>query len=144
MLPALDRKMVSITPPGAIVDNASWTTDEIDTLGWDYMIITFYFGAMDIAMAALKVTHSDTSGSGHTDIDGLDFSSDGTLPSATDDNTISQCFIDLRGKKRYIDVTATGGDGTAGTYLAIHGELWRGEQSLQTVAAQGLSQRLIA
>jgi hypothetical protein len=49
MNPLQNTKLVSITPPAAIVDNASWTTAEIDTSGWDYAQIICYFGAMDIA-----------------------------------------------------------------------------------------------
>src|SRR5690606_21053070 len=89
-----DMKFVSVTPPAAISDNATLTTGEIDTLGWDHLMIVVYLGAMDIAMAALSVTESDSSGSGHANVTGLVWGTstniDGStsaLPSATDDNT---------------------------------------------------------
>ena len=59
--------------PVAIVDNTSWTTNELDTAangGWDYLEVIFFLGANDIAMTALAVTQSDTAGSGHANITG--------------------------------------------------------------------------
>lgn len=144
MNPLQNTKLVSMTPPAAIVDNTSYTTAEIDTKGWDYAQIICYLGATDIAMAALKVTESDTSGSGHADVAGLVVGTsvdiDGTtsaLPASTDDNKFVVFDIDLRGRKRYLDVTATAGDGSAGTYLTAIALLSRGKESPQTVAERG-------
>ena len=134
-------KYVSITPPGAILDDASATTAEIDTLGFDYLSIVCQVGATDIAMTALKVTESDTAGSGHGDVTGLVFGTstdiDGNasaLPSATDDNKFFVFNIDLRGRKRYIDLVATMGNGTSGGYFAAFGLLARGDTSPTTEA----------
>jgi len=134
-------KYVSVTPPGAILDNASATTAEIDTLGFDYLSIVCQVGETDIAMTALKVTESDASGSGHADVTGLVFGTstdiDGNasaLPSATNDNGFFVFLIDLRGRKRYIDLVATMGDGTAGGYFSAIGLLSRGETSPTTEA----------
>ncbi|MFZ9311821.1 MAG: hypothetical protein ACO24O_10030 [Arenimonas sp.] len=55
MIFAQASKFVSITPPAAIIDNASATTASVDTKGWDYAVITVYLGALDIAVSALKV-----------------------------------------------------------------------------------------
>lgn len=149
MKPAQLPKLVAITPPQAIVDNASWTTAEIDTLGYRYCRIVVFFGAMDIAMVALAVTESDTSGSGHSNVPGLVFGtsantagSTSSLPSATDDNKFFIFEIDLKGRKRYLDLTATGGDGAAGTYMTAWAELWDGEESPNTAAKEGASQIL--
>jgi len=49
-------KLVSVTPPAAIIDNASATTAEVDTKGWDHARYIIYVGATDIAMAALNLT----------------------------------------------------------------------------------------
>jgi len=132
-------KYVAITPPGALIDNASATTAEIDTLGFDYLTIVAHLGATDIAMTALAVTESDTTGSGHANVTGLVYGTstdiDGNtsaLPSATDDNGFFVFQIDLRGRKRYIDVTATVGDGTSGAYLTIIGMLSRADASPTT------------
>jgi len=137
-------KYVSMTPPAAIIDNASATVAEVDTLGWDYLTIVCQLGATDIAMTALKVTESDTTGSGHADVTGLVFGTstdiDGntsSLPSATDDNGFFVFQIDLRGRKRFIDMAATVGNGTAGAFLAIFGVLSRGDTGPNTVAGMG-------
>jgi hypothetical protein len=147
----LDFKLVSITPPAAISDNATLTTGEIDTLGWSYLTIVVYEGATDIAMAALSVTQSDTAGSGHANVTGLIWGTstniDGStsaLPSATDDNLFQVAQIDLKGKKRYIDVTATTGDGAAGTYIAILGILSRPQVSPISASEAGANEILRA
>lgn len=143
-------KFVGVTPPAAIVNNTSHTTGEIDTLGWDYLTIVAYLGATDIAMTALKVTESDTSGSNHGDITGLVLGTstniDGStsaLPSGTDDNKFFVFQIDLRnGRKRYIDVTSTVGNGSTGAYLSILGILSRGDTGPTTAAGMGAAQVL--
>lgn len=150
MLAPLNRKIVAITPPAAISDNATLTTAEIDTAGYDFMVINVHYGAMDIAMAALAVTESDSSGSGHANITGAvfgtsnnDTGSASTLPSATDDNKFFSIMLDLKARKRYIDVTATTGDGAAGTYITIWAELWRAKDAPRTALEAGYAQRLI-
>lgn len=142
-------KLVSITPPAAISDNATLTTGEIDTAGWDFLDIVVYEGATDIAMAALSVTESDSSGSGHANVTGLVWGTstniDGStsaLPSATDDNLFQLAQIDLRGRKRYIDVTATTGDGVAGTYIAIFGILRRAKVAPSNMSGMGCNEVL--
>jgi len=137
-------KYVAITPPAALIDNASATTAEIDTQGWDYLTIVAHLGATDIAMTALKVTESDTTGSGHADVTGLVYGTstdiDGStsaLPTATDDNGFFVFNIDLRARKRFIDVTATVGDGTSGAYLTIIGILSRGDTAPTSVSGMG-------
>lgn len=143
MIAALTRKMVSVTPPAAIVNNASFTTAEIDTIGWDYAVVSVYLGATDVALAALKMQESDTAGSGHADITGLVFGTNGTLPSATDDNKFFQFCIDLKARKRYLDLVVTMGAGVAGGFVAAWCELYRGKTGPQTASQQGLSQRLV-
>lgn len=150
MNPVFNRKVVSITPPAAIVDNAAYTTAVVDTAGYDYATINVYLGATDIAMAALKVQESDEAGANFADITGAvfgtsnnDTGSASTLPSATDDNKLFSFNIDLRGRKRYLDLVATAGDGAAGTYLAAWAELWRAKDAPRTAAEAGYSQRLI-
>lgn len=146
---AQNCKYVTIVPPQAIVDNASWTTAEIDTLGYDYAKIVVHLGATDIAMAALAVTESDTAGSGHANVTGLVFGTSTTidgatsnLPAADDDNKFFICDIDLRGRKRYLDLTATAGNGTNGTYLTAWCELSRGDETPTTAAQRGADQVL--
>lgn len=143
------QKMVAITPPQAIVDDASWTTTEVDTYGYDYCTIYVLLGATDIAMTALTVTESDTAGSGHASVTGLVFgtstNTDGstsTLPSATDDNKFFAFEIDMRGRKRYLDLTATIGNGSLGGYLVAWAVLERAESGPNSATERGCSQIL--
>ena len=144
-------KFVAITPPGAIIDDASATTTAIDTKGWDYCQIVVLLGATDIAMTALKVQESNDDGSTDTyaDVTGLLFGastnvagSTSTLPSATDDNKFFIFEIDLRGRDRYLDLVATCGNGSTGTYITAFAILSRGEEAPVTAAQRGASQIL--
>jgi len=139
-----DAKFVQVIAPAAIVDNASYTTNEVDTLGYHYATFVFNLGATDIAMAALKIQESDTSGSGMadiaatvlgtaTDIDGATTA----LPSDADDNKFVVIQLDLRGRKRYLDMTATAGDGSAGTFAACTCILTRADVAPESVSAAG-------
>lgn len=149
MIQAQQAKMVAVTVPVAIVDDASYTTIEVDTKGFRYCTYYVMLGASDIAMAAFAVTESDTAGSGHANITGAIFGtsnntggSASTLPSATDDGLIFAVEIDLRGRKRYLDLTLTAGDGTAGTFAVAWAELTREEDGTATAALRGCSQIL--
>ena len=143
---ALNQKVVAITNPVAIVDNASWTTNEIDTKGFRFLSIYVMLGALDIAIAALKATESNTSGSGHTDIAETVYGGTGnpSLPSATADNNIYAIHMDLRGRKRYIDLVLTGGDGAAGSFATAWGVLSRAEQLPNSASARGLTAEAFA
>jgi hypothetical protein len=145
MNPAHSFKLVSLTPPAAIVDAGAYTTAALDTRGYDYCTIVAYLGASDIAMAALKVQESDTDGS-YGDVTGLVYGTslgiDGVasdLPSATDDNKFFGFEIDLRGRKRFLDVSATAGDGAAGTFATLFAILWRGDTAEQDAASRGFA-----
>lgn len=122
MVSAQAVRYFNITPPAAIVDNADFTTNVIDTVAngvkFDYLTVVVQLGATDIGLTALKMQQSDASGSGFADITGTVGGTDFTLPSATDDNGFVVFNIDLRGKKRYFDLVATGGNGTLGTFMS--------------------------
>lgn len=150
-----NTKFVSVTPPAAIVDNAAYTCNVIDTLGYDYCEIFCYFGATDIAMAALKVQESDVAASATAltngaDVTGLVFGTStdiagsvSALPSSTADNTCVKFEIDCRGqRKRYLLPVATAGDGSQGTYLTISALLSRAEIAPVTASARGHGQIL--
>ena len=84
MIPAQHDKFVSITPPAAIVDNASYTTTAVDTKGYAYLRVFAYLGATDIAMTALKLQESDDSGmSGAADITGLVYGTSSNVAGST-------------------------------------------------------------
>jgi hypothetical protein len=145
MVTAQNSKLFSVTPPAAIVDAAAFTTATIDTKGFDYLQIVVYLGALDIAVSALKVQESDASNMGSaaditgtivgTDADAFGVTS--VLPSATDDNKFFVFDINLKGRKRYIDLVFTGGDGSTGTYAAVWAQLWRAEATPVTASERG-------
>ena len=138
-------KFVQVTAPVAINDNTAYTTNTVDTIGYDEVLFEIAFGAMDIAVAALKVQESNDSGmSGATDITGADFSvSPATLPSATDDNHFYGVHVRLGGsRKRYLDLSFTAGDGAAGTYASVNAILGRGEADPSTATTRGFTQLL--
>ncbi len=139
-----NAKFAQVIAPVAIVDDASWTTDAIDTLDYDYCTIIFNLGATDIAMAALKVQESDASGSGYADISGATADGgtnfDGTtaaLPSATDDGNVIVFQVDLKGRKRYLDLVATAGNGSTGTFGSAVAILTKGAVAPESVADAG-------
>jgi len=141
---AFDAKYLEVIAPAAIKDDGAYTTVEIDTLGFDYAEVIFHIGATDIAIATLAMQQSSTSGNGFADITGLIVGTsadiDGTttvLPSATDDNTLVIFQIDLRDKERYLDLSATAGDGTAGTFASAICRLSRAAIQPNTVAEFG-------
>lgn len=147
-------KKFLVTSPAAIVDNASWTCNVIDTLGYDYCDIDILLGATDIAMATLKVQESDTKSNttaltSGADVTGLVFGTstdiDGTtssVPSSTSDNTIVRCEIDCRKRKRYLLLVATGGDGSQGAYMASLATLSRAEVAPVSASDRGCGQIL--
>src|SRR5688572_4235535 len=110
MKPVQNSKYLIVTSPVAIVDNASFTTNAIDTMGWDCLQVVVTYGATDIALTALKLQTADAD-TGYADLTGAIFGTstglDGaasTLPSATDDNKVYVIEVDLRGKKRWFDL----------------------------------------
>jgi hypothetical protein len=123
MNPAAAVKYVAVTPPAAIVDNAAFTTAAIDTFGYNRLTILVVFGAIDIAPASASIRQSDASNMGSPSniaVGGTDFA----LATATDSDNLFHVFeVDLKGKKRYIDFEITGGDGAAGSYIAVLGIL---------------------
>lgn len=116
-------KVVNVIAPQVIKDDASWTESNIDTLGFSSVNVLFSLGASDIAMAALKLQESDDA-STWTDITGLVYGtstniagSTSALPSADDYNKVYEFSIrNMTGRKRYIQIVATAGNGSAGTY----------------------------
>jgi hypothetical protein len=138
-------KTVLVTPPAARVDAGSFTTNTIDTAGYGKVAIFFATGATDIAMTALKVTESDDSGmASPSDITGCVYGATGApaLPGASDANKVYGFFINTAGRKRYFDVVATAGDGTAGTFGTCWAVLYNGDYPA-TAAGRGLAANLI-
>lgn len=138
MINAQKNKYVAITPPAVIVDNAAFTTGAVDCKGFAWLTIVLQFGAIDIAPASASIRHSDASNMGSPATiatGGTDFA----LATATDSDNLFHVFeINLLGKKRYLDMEITGGDGAAGSYLSILGILSRGAEAPDSVSERGV------
>jgi hypothetical protein len=147
--PLQSVKFVNVTPPAAILDNASATTNSVNTEGFAHATFLVELGATDIALTALKLQESDTDSS-YGDVTGAIFGTsalpDGTtstLPSATDDNKIYAIYVDLKGRKKYLDMVITVGDGTAGGYVACQCILSGADVQPHTATGLGLGQYLV-
>lgn len=130
-------KYVPVTPPGAIVDNAAFTTTAVDTIGFSHLTFVLVFGALDIAPASASIRHSDASNMGSPATiatGGTDFA----LATASDSDNLFHVFeVDLIGKKRYLDFEITGGDGSAGTYLSVLAILSRPAEAPNSATEHG-------
>lgn len=153
MIP-VTRKLFAVTPPAAIVDNNSFTTNVIDTKGYNHVRVVVLIGALDIALTALKLQEADAASDATTLTSGADITasvfgtavndtgSASTLPSATDDNKFFTFEVDCRGRKRFLKPIITMGDGSTGGFVTCWAELDRGEQVPTTAAQKGVSQNM--
>lgn len=157
MIEIQSAKFANVIPPAAVVDNAAYTSTVVDTAGFDYVTFVVNLGATDVALASLKVVESDaktdaTTLTSGTDVTGLvwgtstdpDTGSTSTLPSATDDNKTFVAFVDTKSRKRYLQLQATAGNGTTGTYLQASAILGRAGQGAYDATTRGVGSNLIA
>lgn len=118
-----ETKIFPVILPGAIKDNAAFDSlvvDLTDFEGCGYLEFIGVIGATDIAMAVLRVQESATK-SDATTLGGspATVKAATTLPGAGDDGKAFVFGIDLRAPhERYLQLQATAGNGTAGTYLS--------------------------
>ena len=93
----------------------------------------------------MKLQESDASNmASPADVTGADFSvAPLTLPSADDDNKLYAIHIDLRGRKRYMDLSLTGGNGSNGTYAVAWVDLYDGEEYPNSATERGFAQEAI-
>lgn len=79
-------------------------TSEVDTLGFDRARVVVYVGTVAASggITTIQAKHSDTSGSGYTNLDAV------TDPfGEDDDNQYHETVINLEGLGRYLDVDVT-------------------------------------
>lgn len=140
------KKGICILPQ--VLDAATATSYVIDTAGLDYVNIDVVVGATDIALTALKVQESDTKTDATTlsspaDITGLVYGTSAlpetgatsALPTATDDNKVFSFEINTQGRKRYLQLVATAGNGTTG--VAICAKYTANKIANQSLTAAG-------
>ena len=147
MIHAQNTKFVSVTPPAAAVDTGSFTTATIDTAGFEYATIICYMGALEDAFTALKVQEGDASNmSDAADVTGLVLGTStdiagaaSALTSASDNNVFEVFEVDLRGRKRYLDVVGTVADasGDVGNFMTVLCILTRGTDSPVSASDRG-------
>jgi len=150
MIPAQDAKWVNALTDHE-KDNDSFTAVAIDTSDFDYAELAALVQGIPADMTALKVQECDTSGGTYADVTGAVFGtstaksgSTSTLPTgASDDDTIRLIQIDLRGRKRYLKVVATAGDGSGtATELTVLCRLSRAKIKPDTAAEAGAAEIL--
>jgi len=118
-----ETRMAVAIAPAAIKDDAafdSFVIDKNDFPGCDYLEFVGIIGATDVEMAVLKVMESDTK-TNSTTLGGTPalVKDSTTKPGATDDNKAFVFGVDLRkNRERYLQLQATAGDGTSGTFLS--------------------------
>jgi hypothetical protein len=134
-------KFQAVTFPAAAVNGAAVATAFVDTKGYRSSAFIVQLGATDAAISVLKLTESDLSGSGYTDVPGADFSvAPLTLPSATDDTKLFAIFVNHVGRKRYLDLSVTVASQTTGAFVAILAILDRAEDTPNSASERGLAQ----
>lgn len=150
MVKALDIKTVGIIRPQAIKDNTEFvgskgsTPVSVDARGFGFLAIKVLFGAMDIAVATMKLYYSNDD-STYTELTAGNFAtSPATLPSATADNLLFAWYVNLvKYPYRYWQIELIPGDGSAGSYAVAWADLSRPQISPSTAALRGNSQELI-
>jgi hypothetical protein len=145
MKQAYEDRIVVLTQPNAIVDNAAFNVAELDTLGWEEVSVYFIIGALDIAPTVMKITETDTTGSGYSDIPASVFGAVGNpaLPLATDDNKVYCVRINKINRKRFIKPALASGDGATGTYATVIAILSRPQVAPLTPAGRGLAAEVL-
>ena len=151
MYPLQNAKTHVFVAPGAVVDNATYTSNVVDCAGADYLEVDVILGSTDVAMATLKLQESDAITNATTldtgaDISGYvygtstnpDTGTTSALPTDAADNKVFQFRVPLQGRKRYINLIAVAGNGTTGTYLSAIGKPGKLEQSPVKASEAGL------
>lgn len=130
-------------PPGIIKDNAAFVSNVIDLNDFDgcsYLEFQGVIGTTDISMAVLKVMESDTKTNGTTLGGAPALVKDSTTkPGVADDEKTFVFGIDLcKTRQRYLQLQATAGNGSAGTYLAANAIGYRPNEAGSEAAMRGL------
>lgn len=118
MQPLENTKIVQIIAD-MTVDNAAFTTTEIDTAGYDHCTIIASFGNVPANVASMTITEADVSATSHVAFitvgttAAIDGATSALPTAAAGDGKFLVFEIDLRQRKRYLDLTLTAGDGSS-------------------------------
>lgn len=122
-----------------ISGTGAYTTTAIDSVAsgvkFDFATVIVSIGVIGANMVALKLTESDASGSGYSDVTGFVGASSGgdfVLPTSSDGGKFVVFQVDLRKRKRYLKVEATAG--ATATLLSIQCILSRGKVGTNSAA----------
>jgi hypothetical protein len=136
-------KIAIAIAPAAIVDNAAFPSNVIDTQdfqGADYIEFVCTLGATDIALTTLKVMESDIK-TDATTLGGVPALVVDTAakPGATDDNSVLVIGVNLKNKRsRYLQLQATIGNGTLGGFFTALAVGRRTHNASSNAADRGL------
>jgi hypothetical protein len=152
MIPTSERTVL-LSPP-ATVNNANATCSLLDTQGYRYAVIDVSLGTLAANITALYLRESDTGNVSNSTLTGTISNVTGSifgtslniegstsaLPTTANANTVFATEIDLRGRRRYLQVVCTAGAGN--DLVAITAKLSRPENSPETMAQRGANQTL--
>lgn len=158
----MDMKFVAITPPAADATGATPTTASLDTKGWDYVTIVAHFGVVGngAAVTTMKLTESDTD-SAYADItvgsatkasfitadatplsDGSScVTPTGTAGAGNCDNGFYAWQVNLKGRKRYLDVSIV--CAAVSQFITVFAILSRGAEMPNSMSERGLTGEII-
>ncbi len=127
--------------PAAIKDDAAFTSQVIDCADADYVEWHVLVGATDVTMAVLKVMESDVKTNattlGGTPAEVLDVT---TKPTDSDGSKVWVIGVNLRNaRKRYLQLQATAGNGSTGTYLSASAVVQRNGVRQSTAAGRAVA-----
>jgi hypothetical protein len=141
-------RLAQITPPAAAVNGAAFVCAEIDTLDFDYMTIVVQLGAIAANMAVLQVLETDVTGQNLVAVPGTVFGNAATLNIAGavaalpvtpgDANTFQVVQLDLRARRRFIQLAMTAGAGD--TFASAFAILSRAKAAPITLAGHNTNE----
>lgn len=132
-------KVVSVIDT-ALVDNGSFTVVDVDAGGQGARYVDFLvkFGATDIACTAFKLQESDDDSS-YDDVPGASFTGS-DLPQDDDDHTTWHIGVNMaNGRKRYLRLVLTAGNGSTGVQATAVALLSQLEVAPTTATERGFA-----
>jgi hypothetical protein len=120
-------KSVVVIVPGATVASNATASGSIDTLGYNYCVISCLAGTSATAshtLSTLTLSHNTSAATGGTNLAVGD--TDFTIPTSNVTTPIAQLRVDLRGKKRYLVLQMTP---DTSAYVSAVAHLFKGDTS---------------